>query len=205
VSSARVATGDARRRGAPSPGDARSAAASLYLRQHDDALAWARANRELIAERLLACLDAGGERLLDACHNSVDRRVAGSETLWLHRKGAAPSTEGALVIPGSRGSFSYLVVPREASARSGWSVAHGAGRKWSRSDSRARLERLHSPSSLARTRLGSVVICEDRDLLYEEAPQVYKKIDVVIADMVAELLIDVVAVLRPLVTYKLRR
>lgn len=32
-------------------------------------------------------------------------------SLWLHRKGAAPSTEGPVVIPGSRGHMSYLVLP----------------------------------------------------------------------------------------------
>jgi RNA-splicing ligase RtcB len=32
-------------------------------------------------------------------------------SLWLHRKGAAPSDVGPVVIPGSRGAFSYLVQP----------------------------------------------------------------------------------------------
>jgi release factor H-coupled RctB family protein len=49
------------------------------------------------------------------------------------------------------------------------------------------------------------VICEDKELLYEEAPQAYKNIDVVIGDMVQAGLIRVVATLRPLITYKLRR
>ena len=33
------------------------------------------------------------------------------KTLWLHRKGAAPTDKGCVVIPGSRGSYSYLVKP----------------------------------------------------------------------------------------------
>jgi release factor H-coupled RctB family protein len=49
------------------------------------------------------------------------------------------------------------------------------------------------------------VICEDRDLLYEEAPEAYKNIDSVIDDVQRENLADVIAVLRPLVTYKVRR
>jgi release factor H-coupled RctB family protein len=53
--------------------------------------------------------------------------------------------------------------------------------------------------------MGSHVICEDKDLLYEEAPQAYKNINRVIMDLEAEGLIDVVAVMRPLVTYKVRR
>jgi release factor H-coupled RctB family protein len=49
------------------------------------------------------------------------------------------------------------------------------------------------------------VICEDRELLYEEAPEAYKKIDDVVQDMTAFGLIRPVAVLRPLITYKVRR
>jgi release factor H-coupled RctB family protein len=49
------------------------------------------------------------------------------------------------------------------------------------------------------------VICEDRELLYEEAPQAYKNITVVIDDLVREGLIQIIALLRPVVTYKVRR
>jgi release factor H-coupled RctB family protein len=110
-----------------------------------------------------------------------------------------------VVIPGSRGAFSYLVLPRQPDERSAYSLAHGAGRKWARSDSRGRLEKRYTAKQLTRTDLGSYVICEDKDLLYDEAPQAYKNITVVIDDLVREGLMDVVAVLRPLVTYKVRR
>ena len=56
-----------------------------------------------------------------------------------------------------------------------------------------------------RTELGSHVICEDKELLYEEAPQAYKNISVVIDDLVDAGLIDVIAILKPVVTYKVRR
>ena len=49
------------------------------------------------------------------------------------------------------------------------------------------------------------MICEDRDLLYEEAPQAYKNITIVIDDLVQAGLVDVVAIMKPLVTYKVRR
>jgi RNA-splicing ligase RtcB len=39
-----------------------------------------------------------------------DKKII-TKRYWLHRKGAAPSTEGPVVIPGSRGHFSYLVLP----------------------------------------------------------------------------------------------
>jgi len=97
------------------------------------------------------------------------------------------------------------MIPKETSGHSAYSLAHGAGRKWSRTDSRARLEKRYSPKDLERTELGSHVICEDKALLYEEAPQAYKNIATVIADLVAAGLAEVAAVLRPLVTYKVRR
>jgi len=135
----------------------------------------------------------------------MERQEVGGRACWIHRKGAAPSTSGALVIPGSRGAFSYLVRPVEPGERSCYSLAHGAGRKWTRTDSRARLAKRFTVKDLARTELGSHVICEDRELLYEEAPQAYKNISVVIEDLAAEGLIQVVAILRPVVTYKVRR
>jgi release factor H-coupled RctB family protein len=58
---------------------------------------------------------------------------------------------------------------------------------------------------MKKTKLGSYVICEDRDLLYEEAPQAYKDIDSVISDMVNLGLIKVVAIFTPVLTYKERQ
>jgi release factor H-coupled RctB family protein len=185
--------------------DSNSPEAAEYLARHDHAMQWADANRALIAARVLDRLGAEGERRLDVCHNWIEQRQVGRRDCWLHRKGAAPSTRGPLVIPGSRGAFSYLVLPVGASERSCYSLAHGAGRKWARTDSRARLEKRVTAKDLTRTDLGSHVICEDRELLYEEAPQAYKNITVVIDDLVRESLIQIVALLRPAVTYKVRR
>ncbi len=185
--------------------DSNSPEAAEYLARHDHAMQWADANRALIAARVLDRLGAEGERRLDVCHNWIEQRQVGRRDCWLHRKGAAPSTRGPLVIPGSRGAFSYLVLPVGASERSCYSLAHGAGRKWARTDSRARLEKRVTAKDLTRTDLGSHVICEDRELLYEEAPQAYKNITVVIDDLVREGLIQIVALLRPAVTYKVRR
>jgi len=49
------------------------------------------------------------------------------------------------------------------------------------------------------------VICEDKELLYDEAPENYKGIDRVVADLGEAGLIDVIATLRPVLTYKVRR
>ncbi len=177
--------------------------ASHYLDRHQLAVRFAAANRELIARRILQRLRAAGECRLDVTHNFVEPARFGERSGWLHRKGATPSDRGPVVIPGSRGDFSYLVEPivDHGSLRS---LAHGAGRKWARSDSKDRLARRFAPEQLERTALGSRVICADRQLLYEEAPQAYKDIDSVVGALREAGLVRLLARLRPVLTYKTR-
>ena len=202
---------------------AESDAATSYLLLHDHAVNWAKASRALIAERFIGALGGMSDPVLDSCHNSVScrsvndplapnggegARRAGeglSETVWLHRKGAAPSDKGSVLIPGSRGTFSYLVQPTGDQSANAWSIAHGAGRKWTRSESRLRVRERFHRDELVQTGLGGRVICEERDLLYEEAPMAYKNIETVIADLVDAGLVTVIATLRPLLTYKGRK
>ncbi len=171
-----------------------------YIRRHDQAVRWGVLNRRIIARRFLDALGLNGKSKLDVCHNSVTASGKG----WLHRKGAAPSDQGLVVIPGSRGSLSYLVAPDQSPDISLWSLAHGAGRKWKRSDARAKLAR-YRVADLTKTNLGGRVICEDKDLIFEEAPKAYKDISQVIADLEAFGLIKVIATFRPIITYKTRR
>jgi release factor H-coupled RctB family protein len=185
--------------------EADSFAAEEYLRGHDLATRWANANRELIARRFVAALGAEAECVWDGCHNSITRRGTDGGVEWLHRKGAVAADADLVVIPGSRGSLSYIVKPTGDGDSHAWSLAHGAGRKWARSDARLRMRERFSVSELAQTRLGGRVICEERDLLYEEAPAAYKNIEAVIADLVAAGLVSVIATLRPLLTYKTRK
>jgi release factor H-coupled RctB family protein len=182
-----------------------SFAAAEYLRGHDQSFRWARANRELIAQRFVARLAADAERLWDGCHNSITRQETEGETVWLHRKGAVAAGHEPVVIPGSRGSFSYLVKPLGDGADRAWSLAHGAGRKWSRSETRARMRERFRMSELVQTPLGGRVVCEERELLYEEAPAAYKNIETVIQDLVTAGVASVIATLRPLLTYKTRK
>jgi release factor H-coupled RctB family protein len=182
-----------------------SVAAQEYLRGHDLAVRWAKANRELIARRFAAGLGAEAACLWDGCHNSITPQELEGETVWLHRKGAVAAEAGYVVIPGSRGSLSYVVQPTGDGASHAWSLAHGAGRKWMRSAARQRMRERFSVDELVQTRLGSRVVCEDRDLLYEEAPEAYKHIEDVIADLLAAGLMSVIATLRPLFTYKTRK
>lgn len=172
-----------------------------YIDRHDQALAWAILNRRVIAWRFLDALGFDGTRKLDVCHNSVTPFDDG----WLHRKGAAPADQGPVVIPGSRGSLSYLVMPKPENRSALLSLAHGAGRKWKRSDAKSRLSHKYKVADLTKTDLGGRVICEDKALIYEEAPQAYKDISQVILDLESFGLIDVIATLRPVITYKTRR
>jgi release factor H-coupled RctB family protein len=184
---------------------AASLAAEEYLRGHDFAVRWAKANRVLIARRFAAMLGAKPECLWDGCHNSISARESDGEVVWLHRKGAVDAESDFVVIPGSRGSLSYLVEPNGDGESHAWSLAHGAGRKWARSDARLRMRERFSVPELAQTGLGGRVICEARDLLYEEAPAAYKNVEAVVQDLVDAGLVSVIATLRPLLTYKTRK
>ena len=57
-------------------------------------------------------------------------------------------------------------------------------------------------AKLQRNPFGGLIVCEDRNLLVEEAPDAYKSIDRVIADLVEFDLARVVATFRPLLTFK---
>jgi release factor H-coupled RctB family protein len=181
-----------------------SSEAEAYLEAHNQALRWAKLNRALIAHRFCDALGGSSWFAWDGCHNSITRRESHGEVTWLHRKGAAPTDAGFAMIPGSRGTLSYLVKVTGDPATTAWSLSHGAGRKWNRSESRSRVRERYHHTELVQTALGGRVICENRDLLYEEAPDAYKKIEVVIRDLVDAGVISVIATFRPLITYKTR-
>lgn len=175
-----------------------------YMQNHDEALRWAELNRELIALRFLEAIRATGKCALDVNHNLVCRKQIDGIDGWLHRKGATPSDKGCVVIPGSRGDYSYLVQPIDSveNSTSLYSLAHGAGRKWKRGDCQSRLSHKFKREDLTRTALGSRVICGNKDLLYEEAPQAYKKCATIISDLVDAGLVEVLARLKPVLTFK---
>ena len=107
-----------------------------------------------------------------------------------------------MVVPGSRGALSYLLKPVSEQWENLWSLAHGAGRKWNRKSCKERLSSKYTAKDFLYTSLGSRVICHDKTLLYEEAPQAYKNIETVIEDMKREGLVKVIATLKPVITYK---
>jgi len=169
-----------------------------YLAAHDRAVRWAALNRRMIAARVGRALGARtGEPVVDLSHNLVEVR----DGHYLHRKGAAPGDGRDVLVAGTRGTRSSLVAAH-AGAEANFSVAHGAGRKMSRADALRRGLAKHTVAELRRTPLGSIVICGDRQLLFEEAPSAYKRIEQVIADLVEHDLATPVATTVPLITYK---
>ncbi|MCC8381056.1 RNA ligase RtcB family protein [Xenorhabdus sp. PB30.3] len=184
--------------------EASSVQAQHYLQQHQQALDYAHLNRQLIAERMLGRWRAEGSCLLDVSHNLLTSSVIDGIDGWLHRKGATPSDQGLVVIPGSRGDYSYLVEP-VATEQSLFSLAHGAGRKWGRNECKSRLAGRYNAQQLSRTALGSRVVCLDNQLIFQEAPEAYKPISGVMDAMVQTGLVKLVARLKPVLTYKTRK
>ena len=171
---------------------------AAYLAMHDDAVRWGSLNRRLMAARVAHALGAEpAEPIVDECHNLVEIRAG----VYLHRKGAAPGDGRDVLIAGTRGTPSYLVAAH-AGPEANHSVAHGAGRKMSRADALRRGKAKHTVEELRRTPVGSLVVCGDRQLLFEEAPTAYKRIEQVIADLVEHDLATPVASTIPLITYK---
>jgi release factor H-coupled RctB family protein len=169
-----------------------------YLARHDEAVRWGSLNRRVLARRVAAAIGAeAGEPIVDECHNLVEVR----DGLYLHRKGAARGDGRDVLIAGTRGTRSYLVAAH-AGEDAGWSVAHGAGRKMSRADALRRGKAKHTVEELRRTPVGSVVVCGDRQLLFEEAPTAYKRIEQVVGDLVAFGLATPAVTTVPIVTYK---
>lgn len=176
-----------------------------YMDAHDHAVQWAKLNRRIIAERAGAAVRAELRSVNDLPHNMVERQGStGDDVMALHRKGAAASDRGLVPVPGSRGTLSYLVEPLAAMRTDALaSLAHGAGRKYDRASMHGRVRGKKSDvARLERNPYGGIVVCGDRGLLVEEAPEAYKNIDRVIADLVEFGLARVVATFRPLVTFK---
>jgi release factor H-coupled RctB family protein len=189
----------------PAALDPSSDEGKTYMGAHDHAVRWAKLNRRIIAERTAAAARADVRPVNDLAHNMIEvQRDAAGDVMALHRKGAAASDRGLVPVPGSRGTLSYLVEPLPAiRTETLASLAHGAGRKYDRASMHGRVRVKKSDlARLERNPFGGIVVCGDRGLLAEEAPEAYKNIDRVITDLVEFGLARVVATFRPLVTFK---
>ncbi|MBW8637720.1 RNA ligase RtcB family protein [Hoeflea sp. WL0058] len=176
-----------------------STAANRYLDDHDRAVAWASLNRRIIALRAAVALRADIRTVVDSPHNVVERQG----DLFLHRKGAAVATTPLVPLAGSRDSLSFLLKPTGCKPEALASLSHGSGRKYDRKSMLGRVGSTRSDRErLLRTSFGGRVICDDRQLLIEEAPDAYKNSAHVCDDLVSHGLATCVASLQPLITFK---
>lgn len=184
--------------------------ANHWLTLHNGCLDWARGNRLEITARVARDLGCDATEISDHIHNAIIQATPEealalgfeNQTLYLHRKGASPADGRSAVLPGSRGDYSWLLEP-QATSQSGFSLAHGAGRKWKRSDCKDRLKDRFQAADFQRTKLGSRVVCEQKELLFEEAPQAYKDSESVAKSLESFGLATLKARLKPLLTLKI--
>ena len=186
------------------------------------------ANRHLLGALVRKSLldhlpGARADLLYDVPHNMAKRERHGGREVWVHRKGATRAFSGArmagtpfartgqpVLIPGSMGSFSYLLAGIPENERALCSANHGAGRRMSRTAAAGKRRRdgamlrpgLISDAEFARAMEGITLICEDRASIKEEAPQAYKDIGEVIEVVRGAHLARVVAKTRPLAVLK---
>lgn len=178
-------------------------AAVAYMLDHQSALAWASLNRQMIAERAATALRADLRLIADVPHNLV--RLTGDGVV--HHKGAAYVAPGTLApVAGSRATLSHLVRALDGVEGSLEAISHGAGRKYDRRSMHGRAGANRSEREALMTNAwGGVAICDDRDLVIEEAAGAYKDAGKVVADLESFGLVEPVATMRPLVTYKAAR
>ncbi len=174
-----------------------------YLEAEGTAANYGFVNRLLLAEllrlRLRQVFGAGlaAPLVYDLPHN-ITLPAEGPARRWITRKGACPADAGQpVIIPGSMGAPSYLAVGRGAPALLS-SASHGAGRARSRFMMSNHTEQ--DERALGLTGVDCITLREERRI--EEAPAAYKPIGPVIECQVAARTIDVVARLRPLMTFK---
>jgi tRNA-splicing ligase RtcB len=175
-----------------------------YYQSMCAAVNYAFANRQMIAHwvrdvfRKVLGSSRGMRQVYDVCHNVAKiepHLVDGTERrLCVHRKGATRSfgpgrpeipeayrTAGQpVIIPGSMGTASYLLVGTAESEDLSWSsTAHGAGRVMSRQEAIRRFRGEKIRDDLARK--GIELQATSWKGIAEEAAEAYKDVDEVVA------------------------
>jgi tRNA-splicing ligase RtcB (3'-phosphate/5'-hydroxy nucleic acid ligase) len=174
---------------------------AAYLEAEATAANYAFVNRLILAELLRLRLrqvygDFAAPLVCDLPHNLTFPNGDG----WIVRKGACAAGAGQLLItPGSMGTPSYLLSGL-GDDRYLNSAAHGAGRAISRFEL-TRAGANYSESDLGLTDgVDCITLRPERRI--EEAPAAYKSIDRVIDTQVAAGMVEVVAKMRPILTFK---
>lgn len=183
-----------------------------YKILHDYAVEWAKHNRWAIAYQFANYIGSELEYVLDLTHNWVESVIIENNKYNIHRKGAAPVISNLpVIIPGSRGSRTWLVEPNHPihSLETGYSLSHGAGRKISRLKAqegmKAKSESDREICCQGDKDIDNIVICQDANLFYEEAPFAYKDIQAVIDDLEYFNLAQPICSFIPVITFKCKK
>ncbi|KAL5393497.1 hypothetical protein DPSP01_000313 [Paraphaeosphaeria sporulosa] len=165
-----------------------------------------RAKTELCARRVVDIWHNNVERVRwppatakigDTYEQAAASASSGTDA-YIHRKGAAPTLSPGtslplimLPLPGSRDTPTLILAPQFPSSTShglknAFSLAHGAGRSMSRAKALSTLSHKYKVSNLLKPRggKGTWLVCESKDLVFEEAPEAYKDVEAVGADLV---------------------
>jgi tRNA-splicing ligase RtcB (3'-phosphate/5'-hydroxy nucleic acid ligase) len=161
--------------------------------------------------------------IYDVTHNMAQLEEHLGRKVWVHRKGATRSygparmtglyheTGQPVIIPGSMGTASYLLVGTDKSEEALSSVNHGAGRTMSRAAAMGKRDRksgryIRPPAvtddQFKQSMAGITLIAENKHSVKEEAPAAYKDIDEVIRVVTETGLAKPVARLVPLAVLK---
>jgi len=121
--------------------------------------------------------------LYDVAHNiaKIEEHEIDGEMMKLivHRKGATRAFSGQpVLIPGSMGTASYVLVGTKKGEEAFFSTCHGAGRTMSRHEAMRKMSGEEVMRQLESK--GIIVKCKSFRGLAEEAPQAYKNIDEVV-------------------------
>ena len=170
-----------------------------YMQLHQEAIDYAHINRMIIANALMDKLGIhyDNQLIIECLHNYIEVE----DDAYYHHKGSVSAKHSYAIIAGSRGTYSYIVkcIPKLETL---YSLSHGAGRKWPRHLCKGRLVDKYKRKELETTSLGSQVITNQKELLYEEASEAYKDIETIIQVLLDYQCIELIARLKPLLTYK---
>ena len=198
-----------------------------YINAMHCAANFAYMNREIITLLVRANINAlypntSTELLYDVTHNMAKLEQHNNKNIWVHRKGATRAFPASkisygsyagighpVIIPGSMGTSSYILVGLESNDITFNSVNHGAGRAMSRTkaggmsrNGKRKKEGIITDERFAETMNGILLICNDKDNIKQEAPDAYKNIDNVIEATTGSDLAKTVVKLKPLAVMK---
>jgi tRNA-splicing ligase RtcB len=192
-----------------------------YLSSMNAAANYAYVNRQLMTFKIREVFEDYGVKLnllYDVAHNIAKKesyKIDGKlKEVLVHRKGATRAfskgnnllpekyfkTGQPIILPGSMGTYSYVLVGDKAEKLSFGSVSHGSGRIISRSNAKNSL----SYDSVIKDLHNKNILVKTNSLkgLVEEAPQTYKDVNEVVKILEKNKLARAIVRLKPIMVMK---